>query len=123
MESAAGGAVALALAGIAVIFAPAAARAGFPGKNGRIAYDSQYFIAGKYGATARSIVTFQLGRPTSDRTFPACSGRLREIVCDGAGDPAYAPDGRHVVAIHCGAGPSASPDTAHEQRHRVAPSV
>jgi TolB protein len=111
--------VALALAGMAVVLA-APAQAGFPGRNGRIVYDTSNAVAGKYGFDARNIVSFQLGkRPHDQRGFQAClgggwAGQYRDISCVGAGDPAYAPDGRRLAFVQRGYVTSRDPTWQYE---------
>jgi hypothetical protein len=96
---------------IGALLAPASVPAGFPGPNGRIAYDLDE--SSRYFGEAVRVSSFELGRrPSGERTIYRCENGFSGGVlvregsppCLGAGDPAYAPDGRRLAFVLSGAG-------------------
>jgi Tol biopolymer transport system component len=91
---------------VVVLLPPAHGAASFPGANGRIAYDHD--LSSRYFGSALEVRSFQLGmqrrsariayRCTNDASTPEGSPQ-----CLGAGDPAYAPDGRRLAFVLGGA--------------------
>jgi dipeptidyl aminopeptidase/acylaminoacyl peptidase len=93
-------------ASIAALLSPAYADASFPGANGRIAYDVDN--SSRYFGSVLQLNSFELGRRSStERTVYRCvdafsggmSIREGSPPCLGAGDPAYAPDGRRIAFV------------------------
>ena len=85
-----------------VLLPPAPGAASFPGANGRIAYDHDE--SSRYFGELLQVKSFELGRrPGSERTVYRCVdgtfGREGSPPCLGAGDPAYAPDGRRLAFV------------------------
>ena len=87
---------------IAVLLPPAHGVASFPGENGRIAYDRD--LSSRYFGSALDVRSFELGmQRRSTRTAYRCvndaSTPEGSPLCIGAGDPAYAPDGRRLAFV------------------------
>jgi Tol biopolymer transport system component len=90
---------------VVVLLAPTHGAASFPGANGRIAYDHDE--SSRYFGELLQVKSFQLGRPAAgERTVYRCvnGGSVQEgsPPCLGAGDPAYAPDGRRLAFVLSG---------------------
>lgn len=88
-----------------VLLPPTHGTASFPGANGRIAYDHDE--SSRYFGEVLQVKSFELGRPpASERTVYRCvngaSVREGSPPCLGAGDPAYAPDGRRLAFVLSG---------------------
>jgi Tol biopolymer transport system component len=91
----------------AVLLPPAHGVASFPGANGRIAYDHD--LSSRYFGAALEVRSFELGmRRRSARTAYRCVNDIStpegSPICIGAGDPAYAPDGRRLAFVLGGTG-------------------
>jgi Tol biopolymer transport system component len=87
---------------VAVLLPPAHGVASFPGENGRIAYDRD--LSSRYFGSALDVRSFELGmQRRSTRTAYRCvndvSSQEGSPLCIGAGDPAYAPDGRRLAFV------------------------
>jgi Tol biopolymer transport system component len=87
---------------VVVLLPPAHGAASFPGPNGRIAYDHD--LSSRYFGSALEVRSFELGmRRRSARTAYRCrndeSTQEGSPLCLGAGDPAYAPDGRRLAFV------------------------
>jgi Tol biopolymer transport system component len=83
----------------AFLLPPGNVTASFPGPNGRIAYDVDQ--SSRYFGEAMQVSSFRLGRrPLGERVVYRCVNAS----CIGAGDPAYAPDGRRLAFSQGGAG-------------------
>ena len=90
---------------VVILLPPAHGAASFPGANGRIAYDHDE--SSRYFGEVLQVKSFELRRrPTSERTVYRCVNgtfvREGSPPCLGAGDPAYAPDGRRLAFVLSG---------------------